>query len=173
MKAGRHLFLDLEDTVITPVLGSWAFCDPINTSKVRGFIELWCPTTLNVFSFALNDARDVRGFDKHVRPFLERDLGVRISLVPTEDEIISACCRQMKLHRERVDFSEMSAFWSKHQAFRLYVKDLAGSGVLGGGAVGLIDDAVDDERFEWPGLKVSGEIVNVVSIDEAGRVDFT
>jgi hypothetical protein len=159
MKAGRHLFLDLEDTVITPVLGSWAFCDPINTSKIRGFIEAWAPTTLNVF-------------EKHVRPFLERDLGMPISLAPTEDEIISACCRQMKLHRERVDFSDMSAFWSKHQAFRLYVKDLAGSGVEGGPTVALVDDAVDDERFEWPALRVSGLVADVASLYECGKWSF-
>jgi hypothetical protein len=170
MKAGRHLFLDLEDTVITPVLGSWAFCDPINTSKIRGFIEAWAPTTLNVFSFALNDARDLKGFDKHVRPFLERDLGMSISLIPNEDEIIRACCRQMKLHRDKVDFDDMSAFWSKHQAFRLYVQDLASAGVTGGAEVALIDDAVHDERFVWPGMGVSGLIVNVLSVDAAGSL---
>jgi hypothetical protein len=173
MQAGRHLFLDLEDTVITPVQVSWAFWDPINMAKVRGFIEWWAPTTVNLFSFAVHGERDLKGFDNHVRPYLERDLGVSISLVPTTDDVIlGACCRQMKLHRERVDFDDMSGFWSKHQAFRLFVKDMAGKGVDGGAEVALIDDAVEDERFEWPALRLSGLIVNVASLDEAGRLSF-
>jgi hypothetical protein len=66
----------------------------------------------------------------------------------------------------------MSSFWSKHQAFRLFVKDLAGNGVDGGAAVALVDDAVEDERFEWPALRLSGLILNIASLDEAGRLLF-
>jgi len=173
MKAGRHLFLDLEDTLITPLQADWCSFDFINVEKVKLFMAGWRPDTVNLFSFAVHDQADVSGFNRHVRPSLERDLGVSIKLVPTTDgDILPACCRQMKLHPKKVDFSEMSAFWSKHQGFRLFVKDLAGKGVDGGAVVALIDDAVVDERFEWKGLRVSGSIINIASIDETGTVQM-
>ena len=171
MKAGRHLFLDLEDTVITPVVGGWTSWEPINLAKVRAFIEWWGPDSVNIFSFALHDAEDMAGFDEYVRPFLERELGVRFESVPTtEGDILGACCQVMRLHRGKVDFEEMSAFWSKHEAFRLFIRSLVGSGVVGGAEVALLDDAVADEAFSWPALRVGGTIINIDSVGGCGRV---
>jgi hypothetical protein len=76
----------------------------------------------------------------------------------------------MGMHRDTVDFSEMSAFWSKHEAFRLFIRSMACLGVAGAAEVALLDDAVVDESFSWPALRVGGTIINIDSVGDCGGV---
>ena len=160
----RKLFLDLEDTVITPVVNGWLNTQVINKAKVREFIEEFQPHDVNIFSFAIWNEHELRGFNHGTRPMLEQALGVQFSAVPTVDgEIIPACCKVMNLAPETVDFQEMSNFWGKHEAFRLNMRHIFRHSNLFSGQIQvvLLDDAVFNEHFDWPDLHVSGRIINI------------
>lgn len=159
----RHLFLDLEDTVITPVLNGWHNTELINMEKVTAFIQKWQPDSVHLFSFAVWNASELDKFNRHTRPMLEAALGKRLSFTPTvDDNILPACCRVKGMSPERVDFSEMSAFWGKHDAFRLYVQDLFCRGARATPVeVVLLDDAVMHEVFDWPSKQLRGQILNI------------
>jgi len=159
----RHLFLDLEDTVITPVMEGWHNCELINIKKVRAFMHQWQPQYLHLFSFAVWNRQELALFNQHVRPQLESALGMSLSTAPTvDDDILKACCAIRMMSPQRVDFSEMSAFWGKHDAFRLFVQHRFCRGLREVPVeVALLDDAVLDERFEWPRWKLRGELINI------------
>lgn len=159
----RHLFLDLEDTVIEPVPDGWMNARFINIPKVKAFIEQWNPVGVHLFSFAVWNEQQLRGFTNHVQPHLEKYLGRELYLTPTvDDDILPACCAVKGLSIDRVDFSDMSDFWSKQDSFKHYVRHKFGDvRARGGLQVVLLDDAVFHERFEWPGLGIRGEILNI------------
>lgn len=165
----RHLFLDLEDTVITPVLEGWFNVQLINVDKIRRIIAEWQPDFVHIFSFAIWNRRELELFNMDVRPRLESALGVKISSAPTvDDEILPACCRVMGISQDRVDFSEMSAFWSKHEAFRLNMrhvfKTTAQHDIFT--EVMFLDDMVFNETFDWPDLQIRGSIFNINQLPE-------
>lgn len=159
----RHLFLDLEDTIITPVVQGWPNVDLINIERIAQFIEAWRPTTLNIFSFALHSEWDMKMFKLDVAPRIERAFGMPLNLVPlTNEDIIRRCCLVRKLSPERVTFSDASDFWSKHEAFRLYVRSVFGSSNCPKPLhVALLDDAVEDEDFNFVSLGIAGSIRNI------------
>ncbi len=159
----RHLFLDLEDTVITPVVEGWHNCELINIDKVRAFMQDWQPHYVHLLSFAVWNPRELALFNQHVRPMLEAALGMPLSSTATvDDDILPACCKVRSMSAERVDFSEMSAFWGKHDAFRLFMQHRFCRGLREVPVeVALLDDAVMHERFEWPRWKIRGELINI------------
>lgn len=161
----KHLFLDLEDTIITPVVNGWLNTQMINVEKIKAVQEHFKPDFINIFSFAIWNEFEMKGFNHGTRPMLERFLGVKLNLVPTvDDHIIKWCCAEMHMSPDRVDFSEMSAFWGKHEAFRLSCRHLFKNTWKTWDqetTVMLLDDAVHDEKFEWPDLHVKGLIVNI------------
>jgi hypothetical protein len=158
--------LDLEDTVVTPIVSGWPNFDVINVEKVQQVLTGFEPHTVNIFSFAIwnNQERDL--FNTHCRPHLERALGVTFNQVlSVDDDIIPACCRQMKISPKHVDFQEMSNFWSKQGAFRLWMRQHASNlrrhqpnqqlHAL------LLDDVVYNERLVWPDLQTTVEQRNI------------
>lgn len=161
----RHLFLDLEDTVIEPVCEGWFNTNVINKDKVRRFIEEWKPDSVHLFSFAIWNEQERLRFNMGTRPKLERALGITLSLVPTvEDDMIPVCEKIMGMSKGVVDFQEMTQFWGKQGAFRLcmqnmfqFTKNHAGVSV----EVALLDDVVFNEYFEWPDMRVRGRIINI------------
>lgn len=163
-RAQRKLFLDLEDTVITPVVEGWLKTEVINVPKVREFIEEFKPHDVNIFSFAIWNARELAQFNSGPRKCLEDALGVHFNMVPTvDDHILPACCKVMKLAVSTVDFQEMSNFWGKHESFRLNMRHLFSRARAFGNFIDvvLLDDAVFNERFIWPDIQVSGRIINI------------
>lgn len=96
---------------------------------------------------------------------IEEALGTHLTNTPTVDnDIIPACCRVLGITPGSVDFSEASAFWSKHQGFRLFCLDHFKNAWRGWGLeteVVFLDDAVFNETFEWPDLHVKGRILNI------------
>jgi hypothetical protein len=159
-----HLFIDLEDTVITPVIEGWWKTELINIDKVKAVMAKFQPDFLHIFSFAIWNVAQREQFNQAVRPMLEAALGMQFSLVPTVDEdILPVCCKVMGLQRSLVDFQEMSNFWGKHEAFRLCMRNMFSKtrehGIVG--EVMLLDDAVFNETFMWPDLQVKGCILNI------------
>lgn len=157
----HHLFLDLEDTIITPVYRGWHIFDLINVQKIKDIITEFRPDFVNLFSFAIWDQTQLGLFEKHTMPHIERELGIKFSNKFTvDDHIIPACCRQTKIHPSTVDFQEASAFWGKHNSFRLFVRDFF-TDSKGDHHVLLLDDVVWDEDWEWPDICVKGTIRNI------------
>jgi hypothetical protein len=160
----RHLFLDLEDTVITPVTEGWFNTHLINVEKVKAFIAEYKPTHVHLFSFAIWNVAQRDRFNQGTRLMLERALGITLSLVPTvDDDIIPICCKVMGMGREAVDFSEMSNFWGKQIAFKLCMQDMfkhASKHDVDTEVV-LLDDVVFNEHFFWPDARVRGRILNI------------
>lgn len=162
----RHLFLDLEDTVITPVVDGWFNTHPINAEKIKAFIAKFQPHFIHIFSFAIWNQEELKRFNLGTRPMIEQALGVSLSHVPTvDDEILPACISVAKLHHACVTFSDMSDFWGKHEAFRLNMRHMFKSGQVKV-EVALLDDMVYNEAFEWPDLKVKGHILNIDQLGE-------
>lgn len=161
----KHLFLDLEDTVITPVLNGWQNAELINIDLVRTLIEFEKPDRISLFSFALHNRHELDGFTKWVRASLEQALGIELGLIPTVDgDIIPACCRVLKLHPTAVSFQDAIDFWGKHESFRLFIRDRFQLMHKNWGIsteVILMDDAVINETWSWPDLNIQGRIIRV------------
>jgi hypothetical protein len=173
-KLRKHLFLDLEDTVITPVMDGWFNTHMINVAKVRKFIAEFKPDAVHLFSFAIWNQEELKRFNLGTRPMLENSLGIKLSGVPTvDDEIIPVCCRVKGIDPGRVNFSDMSDFWGKHDAFRLNMMHMFKNTHEHDTDVEvvLLDDAVMNETFEWPDLRVKGRILNIDTMPEAQDLD--
>lgn len=158
-----HLFLDLEGTLITPVIDGWHRAEILDLDKVKDVIWKEQPLTVNIFSFALHNEVDLSSFNTRIRPALERELGVDFVRVPTVQQIKHACCSVRKLHPGKVDLDDLSSFFSKHESFRLFVRDICctiRSSTMHNKFI-LMDDVVWNEKWEWQDLNVSGEIIHV------------
>lgn len=118
----RELWLDLEDTVVTPITQGWHIFSIINLEKIQEVVASFAPHTINIFSFAIWDKTQLQLFDTHCRSHLETALGTPFSTVMTVDGIGRLCCNQLMLSPDRVDFQEMSNFWGKQGAFRLFMR---------------------------------------------------
>lgn len=168
MTIRKHLFLDLEDTIITPVTEGWWCTELINVQKIKDVIAEFQPDVINIFSFAIWNDMELESFNKGTRPMIEQALGRTLSAVPrVEGEIIEACCNEMWLARERVDFIDLNHFWGKHEAFRLNMRHLfknAWDKWQQETVVMLLDDAVMNENFEWPDLHIKGMIKDITKL---------
>lgn len=170
MTAHRHLFLDLEDTVIEPVYQGWHRTELVNTERVRAFIQEWKPTAVHLFSFAVHNVHELSGFNRGTRPMLEQALGVQIRMTPTvDDDILPACCKLQNLSVRRTTFEELVEFWGKQTAFkmfmrhnmhRLFNRDDFNEPLH----AALLDDAVFDEDVSWPNENVHLAIRNVLML---------
>ena len=166
MEKIKHLFLDLEDTIIAPVVGGWFQTELINVQKIRTFIECFKPDHVNLFSFAIWNEHERNGFEEGTRRMIEEALGVQLEFIPTVDNhIIPTCCNVTRISRQTVDFEECSAFWGKQGSFRLFCQGKFGKRIwrpdLEHIEVVLLDDMVFNEEFNWPDMKVSGRILNI------------
>lgn len=160
----RHLFLDLEDTVITPVLNGWFNTHMLNVKKVKAFIAEFKPNFVHIFSFAIWNKVELERFNMGTRPMLEKALGITLSAVPTvEDDILPVATKVMNLGNDSVDFTTMCEFWGKHEAFRLNMRNLFKNTAAHDQDVEvvLLDDVVFNEEFYWPDLRVRGRIINI------------
>lgn len=163
----RHLFLDLESTIITPVLDGWFNTHLINLEKIKAFINEFQPHLIHIFSFAIWNEEELKRFNLGTRPMIEQALGRQLSYVPTVDgEILPACTAVAKLHNSCITFADMSDFWGKHEAFRLNMRHMFKSGQAEV-EVALLDDMVYNESFVWPDLKVRGRILNIDQLGES------
>lgn len=168
METVRHLHLDLEDTVIEPVVNGWpnTIAIPEKLKQIRRFIEIFKPHHVHIFSFAVWNEREHMMFCTYTKEYLERVLKVKFITVPTvDDDIIPYAARAIRMSPEVVSFQDASDFWGKGESFRLYLKHLWKDLPEQGRHVEavLIDDAVENENFEWPDLHIKGRLLNVDS----------
>ncbi len=168
METVRHLYLDLEDTLIEPVVNGWPNVNliPHKIAEVRKFIEAWKPQHVHIFSFAVWNESEHMRFCLYQKERLEQVLGVKFTTVPTvDDDIIPQACRVLSIDPGMVNFSDASDFWGKGESFRLFMKstwhDLEKQGR--GVEVILIDDAVTNEVFQFPDLHIKGQLLNIDS----------
>ncbi len=154
----NHLFLDLEDTIITPVCDGWSNAEILhdNIKLYRDLIEK--ADQVNIYSFAIHDEKELKGYRTHLHYRLEEALGRRIGIIPTVDQhIIPAVSRQLKLS-QNLSFSELLDIGSKQFAFPHYVKDVfKGLPVH----VILLDDMVENCSFAFPNLNLTGQMIHV------------
>lgn len=158
----KELWLDLEDTVITPVEEGWSsswllpYCQVLAEHLAAHPID-----KLHVFSFAIHTQEDVAQFDQWIRPHLEKVLGMPISCVPTvQDDIIPACRAVTGINGE-LPLSDVVSFWGKAGAFKLWIKWLCQTGRNEADKVVLIDDAVWTELCHWPDWNLQVDVIRI------------
>jgi hypothetical protein len=161
-----ELWLDLEDTIITPVINGWHNFEVINLDKILLVMESFAPHSVNVFSFAIWNQHQLALFNTNARPCIERALGISFNIVPTvDDHIIPWCCKELGISPSVVDFQEMSAFWGKQGTFRLamrqHAKQLREYHPCQNLHLLLLDDVVFNERLKWPDLQTVVEQRNI------------
>ena len=158
------LFLDLEDTIIEPVLNGWANSSMINVPKIKDFIEKNMISDLRIFSFAIWDENQKKQFEFWVKPALERVLGLKFNQIPTiDDHILPACCKQKRLVVELTQFSDMVEFWGKDLSFMLCMKEWFKDNQEER-EIFFLDDAVEDMTFELKDNKIKCHILNIDKI---------
>lgn len=156
----KILFLDLEDTVITPVTNGWWDFEVINKTTISQVIEDFKPDKIELFSFAVHDQKQKSLFEKHTKKYIQDILKIELSLVPTVDEdIIPACCKQKGLAPSCVSFMEAGDFWGKDLAWWLYLQqNYSHHSSL---QALLLDDALKTQKFE-----TSNITAHCINIDE-------
>lgn len=161
----RHVFLDLEDTIITPVLGGWSSVELLNRDAVRDWLDVIKPTTVNLFSFAITDQGDLDYFDDICREWLERNLQVKFTLTPTMDDI-TGWLKKAK-HLSILSMADIVEFWGKGDAFNLcapVLADMLGLNVRSDPQeLILLDDSVTDCAHMLPG-GLSTRVLNLETL---------
>lgn len=161
LRGGKHLFLDLEDTVITPNIQGWRAVDFMNNNidLVKNIITEFAPDTVNVFSFAIDHDEDQVAFMKDCGVFLENNIGCKFTIVPHMEHIRKVLCDINGLTVGAVPREEICTFWSKQRAMRDWLvwnqKQHKKLGTpLEEIEVFFLDDTVETELIELPDLKI-------------------
>lgn len=160
-----HSFVDLEDTVITPAVPSFAACEllPANIHFIRNFFtDREIPVaSWNIFSFALHNEGDLRNFEAtNTRSWIEERMGVQFSRIPLlGTDIKRACCRQMRLTESCVDTQEVINFWGKQVAFQHWVVD--NKRAFAGSDIFLFDDVVMNNTLTMSDFDITINFVKI------------
>jgi hypothetical protein len=157
----KILFLDLEDTIIEPVLTGWHNFIPKNMDEIKRFIQEEKFEEISIFSFAIWDQTQKKQFEKSCQKWLEKELNIPFTMVPTiDDEILQSCCKQKKIHPQTIDFKDIVDFWSKDLSFILCIKDWFQNekdvDIL------LLDDAVEDMDIH---IKQNNMMIRLKNVD--------
>jgi len=137
----KHLFIDLECTVIEPLYQGFSNYDLLyaNVRKIKHELDKGYDT-LNIFSFAIQTETDLRDFNKFLRPELEERL-THLTVIPAlvdfgnNPSILKAASRMRGVH---VTPHELFRYWNKDRAFEDFVKYYAKPSTESV----LIDDAI-------------------------------
>lgn len=168
MNTQRHLFLDLENTIISEVTDGWHTASLINVDLIKQVISEFKPHYISVFSFAIWNEVEKQKFVQHAKQMIEDALSISFHVVLRVDEdIIPACSHVKKLLPSKVDFMEADDFWGKHEAFRLFVRhsfEKVWSTDSKSTEVMLLDDVVWNEEWCWPDIHVNGKICNILKM---------
>jgi hypothetical protein len=160
------LFLDLEDTIITPVIEGWHMCEIINLNKINKFIVDNNIEVISIFSFALHDKLQKNLFTKYTQPMIEKALGLPLFMIPNvEDDIIPACCRQNHIAPALVSFEELCDFWGKQLSFLLFIRETFKNNKSPMN-IFFLDDAIIDMHFQLPHLQIEAKTFNIDNLFE-------
>ena len=158
----KHLFLDLEDTVICPVASGasgWTTSFIINEFKIKNFIEDTKPDHFHIFSFALHDEREINGFiNSLTKKSIEDTFKIKLELLPTVEHMISVFCRENKLAQNSVSLIDFIQLVGKQNAFRAFVRNQFRNATEPV-EIMLLDDVVFNESFSFD--KIKGNIFNI------------
>jgi hypothetical protein len=159
----KHLFLDLENTLVAPVNNGWESFELINIDKIRKAIDIFSADTISIFSFALWTKNDVDLFNQRARTTIEQTLGRGLTNVFSVHDILLKCAATVGKCPSTFNASEInreiSPVIGKQEAFKLFCKSSYNSAAQ----VLLIDDTVFDEKFIWPQFNFSGIIYKIDS----------
>lgn len=151
----KHLFLDLEDTLITPVYQGWMSAElkEDNIALIRKLCS-WADD-VHVFSFAMHNEKTKLAFQCTIQQWLEGLIGRKFNWNPTTDEMETDCCEHMGIMRGigRFDFSDMTDFYGKEYAFELYIKRrIFFKEIKPGDHCMLLDDTImnPSDKIIWP-----------------------
>lgn len=164
--SGKHLFLDLEDTIITPNLGGWSSCESMNVEMVKRVIEEFQPDTVNIFSFAIDHQVDLDKFNVEIRRWLEEDvLGCKFNIVPHMEQVKEVLALMKGFSANSITRTDINDFWCKGSAFRDWMKwnqtmHRALNNQLPEITAFFLDDTVETETFCMPHLKLECIIEN-------------
>lgn len=159
------LFLDLENTILTPNFSGWQDCELINIDKIIKFINNNNITVVNIFSFALHNNQDKELFIIHCRELIESAIKHHLNLIPTVNEqIIPFCCNQKNRHNKNMTFQELCRFWGKDLSFILFLKEFYKNNKTSQ-QIFFLDDAIEDFNFEIPKLKLKVATFNIDNLN--------
>lgn len=172
MKKEKHLFLDLEDTIITPVLSGWWNTQIINERVIEKVLADWNPDFIHIFSFAIHNKRELDLFEIGTRPIIESFLKRKLDKVfSVEDDILPVCCKAKGLSIERTDFSDLCDFWGKQDSFRIFLRNCNLFGIFHPVEVLFLDDCVEDEDFSFHTPNIGG-LIRKIDFNCNISVDF-
>lgn len=157
----KILYLDLEETIVTPANEGWHLCELINIGKIKEFIAHHKIEVVNLFSFALHNQKEKELFIKYNRSMIEDALGMNLFEIPTMDQhIIPACCKQKKININKVNFQDVVSFWNKDISFVLYLKEKYRNNIYNH-EIFFLDDAISDMNFSFPNLHFTAQCFNI------------
>lgn len=159
MNNEKHLFLDLEDTIITPVINGWWKTSLINEEIIEKVLSGWNPDFIHIFSFAIHNKRELDLFEQGTRPMIESFLKRKLDKVFTvKEDILPICCKAKGLSIEHTDFSDLCDFWGKQDSFRIFIRNSKLFSKTHGAKLLFLDDCVEDEDFSFKEPNVVGLI---------------
>ena len=171
MKRLKHLFLDLEDTVLEPV-EDWYTTKIVNDVMVGSIIQVCQPDYVHLFSFAIRDDFDLGAFNEGARPALEKALGVKFTMTWTCEDMLRLIARVDHTRYEDLSFGTLLDL-GKQLAFKTCIRSFFKAPPAKFAAksteVMLLDDTVFDQTFSWPAERISGSIVNIVDLVKKGN----
>jgi hypothetical protein len=149
----KHIFFDLEDTLITPVIEGWLMCELVNFHKIQSILNEFQPTHVHTFTFAIHDDNDRCGFEAHCKQWIEQTHQFTFSTCNGIHEIRERCCRVKGLQSNLTSISDMVEFWGKQVSFRLFAEDWFKQSFSKHNPnqpveIMLVDDSIIPEKFE-------------------------
>ena len=130
------LWFDLEATMIE----SWDKPFIINQEKIVNVLKEFPCDEIGIFSFAIWDDKDRDTFNFKFKANIESTFGIKISHVPTKQELFQAI---KKNHKCQFTFDDFFDFWGKENGFSDWVR------ATQTGTHILIDDMVEDCEMKF------------------------
>ena len=135
------LWFDLEQTLIE----SWDKPIIINQEKIVNFFKEFPCDEIGIFSFAIWDDKDREVFEFQIKPRIEETFGIKISHVPTKQELFHAI---KKNHKCQFSFEDFHDFWDKEKGFVDWIR------ATNSGTHILIDDMVEDCEMKFKNCEI-------------------
>lgn len=164
MTTKQICFLDIEDTIMEPVLlKGWYMADVLvkNCNKIKSWIDANSVSELHIFSFALWGPGDAKGWEDYKKSYFEKFFGMSFTSISMRDDILKACCIEKGLSANTVTWAEIVDFYGKETAFEFWVKQKT-AGTTENVVATLIDDAVEDSSRVFTKRLLT---INTINID--------
>lgn len=149
----RHIFLDLEGTIID----SWDNRVPVNLSKIKSFLEQNNIKEVNIFSFAIHNEDDLTEFCRDdFKGWLEEILNVKIVSHPTVEDMCKAVLQHVGINWST---HELISVWTKLRSFQDFCQ-----ACFKDSSCTLIDDVVPNMTQVFHDINLVIKTINVDTI---------